>query len=221
MESSQPRPGLWQLFRIWSGIGLQSFGGGASTIYLIYHTFVDQRGWLTPDEYNRDWNLCIMAPGINLIALTILIGRKLGGARGVAVSLLGLLLPSAAITCILTVGFLHVQDIPAVQAMLRGVIPATAGVMLVVGIKYAQPLYKELKAEGKLKLGTGLGIIILVTLAIVLWQIAIPFVLIGTALLSILLFNRLLPQPAPAPVGTEKKPDREEKQGRAVEEAHD
>ena len=219
MELSQPKPGAWQLFRIWAGIGLQSFGGGASTTYLIYHTFVDQRGWLLPEEYNRNWNLCIMAPGINLIGLTILIGRKLGGIRGVLVSLLGLLLPSAAITCALTAGFLKVQNIPAVQAMLRGVVPATAGIMLVMGIKYAQPLAKELKAEGKLHLGTGLVIVVLVTLAIILWQIAIPFVLIGSTLLSILFFNRST-RPAPAPVNEGKKRVRLEEE-RALEEAHD
>jgi chromate transporter len=213
VEQQKAAPGTWQLFRIWAGIGLQSFGGGASTTYLIYHTFVDKYGWLLPEEYNRNWNLCIMAPGINLIALTILIGRKLGGARGVVVSLAGLLLPSAIITCLLTAGFLRIQYIRAVQAMLSGVVPATAGIMLVVGIKYAQPLLKELKAEGSLHVGTGLVMVLLVALAIILWQIAIPFVLIGAVLLSILLFGRLLPRPVIAPASVEKE--------RATEDVHD
>ncbi|MGI0134830.1 MAG: chromate transporter, partial [Candidatus Micrarchaeaceae archaeon] len=122
MEQQQSKPGTWLLFGIWTSIGLQSFGGGASTSYLIYHTFVDKRGWLLPEEYNQTWNLCVMAPGMNLIAMTILIGRKLGGTRGILVSVVGLLVPSAAITCLLTIGFLYVQHIRAVQAMLSGVI---------------------------------------------------------------------------------------------------
>lgn len=64
-RAANPRPGAWQLFRIWAVIGLQSFGGGASTTYLIYHTFVEKRGWLSPDEYNRDWNLSVMFPGFS------------------------------------------------------------------------------------------------------------------------------------------------------------
>ena len=28
-------PGPWRLFRLWAGIGFQSFGGGASTQFLI------------------------------------------------------------------------------------------------------------------------------------------------------------------------------------------
>lgn len=194
MNPQHPRPGMGKLLGIWTGIGLQSFGGGASTIYLIYHTFVEKYGWLLPEEYNRFWNFCVMAPGINLVGLTILIGRKLGGVRGVCASLVGLLVPSAAITCLLTIGFVSIQRFPATQAMLHGVIPATAGIMLVVAIKYAQPLCKELRAESTRRLSAGLALIALATLAIVLVQLAIPFVLAGTALLSLLFFNGLPPR---------------------------
>jgi chromate transporter len=190
MDSSYPRPGAWTLLGIWTSIGLQSFGGGASTTFLIYRIFVEKRGWLLPEEYNRFWNLCVMAPGINLVGMTILIGRKLGGWRGVCASLGGLLVPSAAITCLLTAGFVSIQRFPATQAILQGVIPATAGIMLVVGIKYAQPLLKELHAEGNWRLIIGLALVLLSTLAIILLQIAIPLVLVGTALLSILFFNK-------------------------------
>jgi chromate transporter len=213
MNSQNPRPGMWELFRVWASIGLQSFGGGASTTYLIYHTFVEKRGWLSPEEYNQDWNLSVMAPGINLIGMTILIGRKMRGASGILVSLAGMLVPSAAITCLLTAGFLSVQKFPAVQAMLRGVVPATAGIMLVVGIKYAQPLLKEMRGEGKWQVVGGAAIVLLVALAIILWQVVIPLVLVGSVLVSILLFNRLLPRPRSVAIGTEKE--------RAAEEIHD
>lgn len=189
MNSQNSRPGVWKLLGIWTSIGLQSFGGGASTTFLIYRTFVEQRGWLLPEEYNRFWNLCVMAPGINLVGMTILIGRKLGGWRGVWASLGGLLLPSAAITCLLTVGFVGVEHFPATQAILQGVIPATAGLMLVVGIKYAQPILRELRAEGIRPLLIGLALVLAATLAIVLFQISVALVLVGTALLSILCFR--------------------------------
>lgn len=217
MKTLPARPGAWLLLRIWGGIGLQSFGGGASTSYLIYTTFVEKRAWLLPEEYNKFWNLSVMAPGINLVGMTILIGRKLGGVRGVLASLVGLLLPSAAITCLLTAAFLGVQRFAAVQAMLRGVIPATAGIMLVVGIKYAQPLVKELRAEGVPRLVMGLAIVLLVLLAIILLQIMIPIVLIGAVLLSIPIFTRPLP-----PVGTNAEPvGTGAKKEQEKEEVHD
>ena len=89
IEPIFPKPTFWLLFRIWGSIGLQSFGGGASTLFLIQHEFMDKRNWLTQKEFNHLWNLCLMTPGINLIAVTILIGRKLGGFGGMISSLVG------------------------------------------------------------------------------------------------------------------------------------
>src|SRR5216683_30897 len=97
MKLQEPGPGKWQLFRIWASIGLQSFGGGASTTLLIQRAFIDKHKWLSIEEFMHLWNLCILTPGINLVALTVLIGRKLGGAWGIAVSLAGLLLPSGVL----------------------------------------------------------------------------------------------------------------------------
>src|SRR5713226_4527037 len=134
MKLQDPKPSKWLLFRIWASVGLQSFGGGASTTFLIQRAFIEKHKWLSMEEFTYLWNLCILTPGINLVALTVLIGRKLGGAWGIAISLAGLLLPSAIITCLLTVGFKTIENLPALQAILRGVIPATAGIMLLVGI---------------------------------------------------------------------------------------
>jgi len=78
-----------------------------------------------------------------------------------------------------------------------------------VGIKYAQPLLKEIKAEGFLRLFISLVVVLLVTLAIVLLQVAVALVLIGAALLGILLFSWLLPPPAPV-VDVEKVKEMEE-----------
>ncbi|HEY7357695.1 MAG TPA: chromate transporter, partial [Ktedonobacterales bacterium] len=87
MRVQDPRPGTWQLFSIWARIGLQSFGGGASTTLLIQRVFIDKRRWLSMEEFLHLWNLCLLTPGINLLALTILLGKKLGGIPGIIASL--------------------------------------------------------------------------------------------------------------------------------------
>jgi len=107
MKLQDPRPSKWQLFRIWASVGLQSFGGGASTTFLIQRAFIQKHRWLSMEEFMHLWNLCILTPGINLVALTVLIGKKLGGTWGIVVSLAGMLLPSAVITCLLAAIFKH------------------------------------------------------------------------------------------------------------------
>jgi chromate transporter len=179
----------WALLRVWAGIGLQSFGGGASTQLLIRRAFVERRDWVTADELARMWNLCLFTPGINLVALTVLIGRRLGGARGIVASLAGLLLPSAAVTCGLAAGFVRVQQSNAVHAVLRGVIPATAGIMLVVGIGFAQPLMRRASREGARAQALSMAIIAAGTLALVVFKLPVAMVVFGGALLGIGLFT--------------------------------
>jgi chromate transporter len=185
----QQQLSAWLLLRIWGTIGLQSFGGGASTLFLIQHEFMDKRNWLTQEEFNRLWSLCLMTPGINIIAVTVLIGRKLGGFRGIVASLVGLLLPSAAITCLLTAGFQVVENSHIVQAILRGVIPATGGIMLLVGMRFAVPLLKQGRVDGLLKLSISLAIIAGVAVTIIVFKIMIPLVLLCAALVGIAFFS--------------------------------
>lgn len=218
MNSRDPKPGIWKLFCIWTGIGLQSFGGGTSTAFLIYQNFVEKQNWLLPEEYTLYWNLSVMAPSTNIVGMTILIGRKLGGVRGIAASLLGLLLPSAAITCLLTAGFLSVAHFPATRAMLRGVVPATAGLTLVVGLKYAQPLVKESKAEGLPRLLLSLLLALAALLALTIFQLPVPLVLSGAALLGILLFTRPVSRPA---IGASRQATGEQPAQAENEEIHD
>src|SRR5262245_46439477 len=120
----------WQQLLIWLNIGIQSFGGGAATLYLIRRAAVEQHGWLTDEEFTRYWGICQISPGINLVGLSILIGWRVARWLGVALALAGLLVPSAAITVALTAGYASVEQVPVVRAALRGMAPATVGLGL-------------------------------------------------------------------------------------------
>ncbi len=168
---------------------------------------MDKRPWLTQEEFNRLWSLCLMTSGINIIAVTILIGRKLGGFRGIVASLVGLLLPSAAITCLLTAGFKLVENSHIVQAILQGVIPATGGIMLLVGVRFAVPLLKQGRADGLLKLSISLVIIAGVAVTIIVFKITIPLVLLFAALVGIAFFSS-----AASSTSLPESPSAEEKQ---------
>ncbi|QBD80977.1 chromate transporter [Ktedonosporobacter rubrisoli] len=192
MTHSKPpasRPGVWQLLRIWGSIGLQSFGGGASTTFLIQDAFIEKYGWLTEEDFSRLWNLSLFTPGINLVAMTALIGRRLGGLWGMLASLLGLLLPSATITCLLTAGFTLIEHFPAVQAILRGVVPATAGIMLLVAIRFAAPQFELVRKEGLWRQLASVLIILGCALAIIVWQASVILVLLAASLAGIAIFT--------------------------------
>ena len=140
------------LLRVWLALGIQSFGGGAATLYLIRREVVEKRGWISDAEFTRDWALCQIAPGINLLGLIILIGRRLAGARGITLCLVGLLLPSVAITILITALYAHIKTLAIVQAALRGVIPASVGLGVLMAVQLARPLLQESRREGRASL---------------------------------------------------------------------
>jgi len=189
MKLQDPRSGKWRLFRIWASIGLQSFGGGASTTLLIQRAFIEKHTWLSMEEFAHLWNLCILTPGINLVALTVLIGKKLGGTWGIVVSLAGLLLPSATITCLLAALFIQIEHIAAVQAIFRGVIPATGGIMLVVGLNFALPLIRKGYKEGYIYLLVSSVLLIACALAIIFLKLSVIIVILAAASLGTLFFS--------------------------------
>src|SRR6266567_4738842 len=136
----ETRSNVWRLFCIWAWIGLTSFGGGASSIFLIQREFIEKRNWVSSKEFSHFWNLCGVTPGTSQIALSILIGQKLAGTPGLIASMVGLVLPSAVVTYLLAAGFQRIESIPIMQAIWRGIIPATSGLMFLVALRLAQPL---------------------------------------------------------------------------------
>jgi chromate transporter len=189
MRQSVSRPGAWLLLSTWARIGLQSFGGGATTTLLIQRTFIEQSGWLTLEEFTHLWNLCLFTPGINLVAITVLIGKKLGGITGIIVSLAGLLVPSAAITCLLTALFIQIAPLPAVQAILHGIVPATGGIMLLVGVNFARPFLRKGPKAGMLFFVTGSLLIIGSALAVLIAHLSVIVIVLGAAFFGALLLS--------------------------------
>jgi chromate transporter len=189
MSVVEPCPGTWPLFRTWAGVGFQSFGGGASAQFLIQQAFIDKHRWITREEYLHLWGLCVFVPGINMLAFTVLVGRKLGGVRGIVASLAGLLVPSAAITCLLAAIFKHIEGVAAVQAVLRGVIPATGGVMLLVGLNFARPLLRWGYREGMVWLILSCAFIIACALGVILLGLSVIVVILGAIVLGALVFT--------------------------------
>lgn len=143
-------PSPLRLLLIWLKIGATSFGGGSATQLLIQHEFVTKRQWMSPEDFAQDWAIVQFTPGINLIAITVLIGRRFGGLPGIVVSLFGMLAPAVGITIAMTALYASVRNLPEVAAALRGITPALVGLSFafmwrllkgpVQGLRHISPL---------------------------------------------------------------------------------
>lgn len=175
-------PTLWRLLCTWLSIGAQSFGGGSSTLFLIRRVIVERHGWISDEEVTKAWAICQIPPGINLLALTTLLGWRLGGVMGVVVSLGGLLLPSVTITIAFTAFYRNVQQLSLVQAALRGIVPATIGLGILMSWQLARPLLAISRAESWPSFGLSLVLLIGGGIIVVVWNVPVFLVLAGAGL---------------------------------------
>lgn len=173
---------LW----VWLGLGLQSFGGGMATLALVRRAAVEQHRWVSEAEFARFWSLVQIAPGINLIALIILIGRKTAGAKGIALALFGLLLPSAAITVLLTACYAHFQHARLVRQALIGIIPAIVGLGLLTGWQIARPLFQQSRRQGRGSVGLSLALLLGSSLAALRGHVPVVLILGGAGAIAAL-----------------------------------
>lgn len=180
------QPSLWLVLWVWFLLGLQSFGGGMATLYLIQRTTVERYRWLTAAEFSRDWALCQAAPGINLLCMTILIGRKVAGLVGALVALVGLLLPSVTITIVMIALYADLRNLPVIQAALHGIVPATVGLGLLLTTNMARPLLAASRRESGSTLLVSVFTLVGSAVAVVFWEMPVIIVLLSAGVLGAL-----------------------------------
>ncbi|WP_242841110.1 chromate transporter [Clostridium akagii] len=149
-----------RLFLTWIKIGATSFGGGATTQYLIQENFIYKHKWITAEEYANIIGMCQITPGMNIIAYTILIGKKLSGRVGIVVSLIGLILPSATITVAISIIYANVSKFSRVHSALRAVFAAIFGIALATNWRNVKPIIAKNRKRGPLAFGITLGILL-------------------------------------------------------------
>ena len=141
---AEPRPGAASIFKLFFLLGLQSFGGGIATFTMIHDHTVERLGWITEEEFVHSWAMVQLAPGINLLALVILIGRKACGMRGAIAALLGLMLPSCGVTVLIASLYGRVHNAPRAVSAIRAAVPAIVALGLLSCVTMARPLLKAL-----------------------------------------------------------------------------
>lgn len=167
---------LWAVLRAFAGIGMQSFGGGATTLSLMRQVCVETHGWVTDEEYSQYWGMVQIAPGINLLGQTVLIGNRVAGLRGAFVALGGLLVPSVVITLAITAAYATIRRSSVVAAAVRSVIPATVGVGLVLAIQMLRPAVEASHRDGRYSLV--LSVLVILAAPVLLAWAEVPAVLV-------------------------------------------
>lgn len=142
LGGQRPAPGLAELFREVFIVGATGFGGA---IVWLRRALVERRRWLTADEFNEALSLGQFLPGPNIFNVLALLGRHFHGLRGIAVMTVAIMLAPMVFAMILGALYVQYGELPAVKALMRGVAPVAAGLVLTLGLKTA--LSKLLRNE--------------------------------------------------------------------------
>ncbi|HUG05012.1 MAG TPA: chromate transporter [Candidatus Limnocylindria bacterium] len=116
-----------ELAKTFIAVGTQSVGGGTATLLLLRRFLVERDRLISERDFVEAWALCQLSPGIHLVALAGLLGRRIAGWRGVFVAVYGMMVPAAIITVAMTAAYGLIADQPLAHASLAGMAPATGG----------------------------------------------------------------------------------------------
>jgi len=95
-------PTFSELVRTFGRIGCLSFGGPAGQIALMHREVVEERGWISEEQYLHALNFCHFLPGPEAQQLATWIGWKLHGWRGGLAAGLLFVLPGALVVLALS-----------------------------------------------------------------------------------------------------------------------
>ena len=119
-----------ELARVFGRIGCLSFGGPAAQIGLMHRELVEQRAWLTEDEFLRALSFCMLLPGPEAMQLAAYAGWRLRGVTGGLAAGLLFVAPGATIVGLLAAVYLSFGDLPAMQAALSWVQAAVVAIVV-------------------------------------------------------------------------------------------
>jgi chromate transporter len=172
LPTSTP-PGLFALFVAFAKMSLAGFGG---VLVWARRGIVDQRRWMTAEEFNETYALCHFLPGPNVVNLSVVFGSRFRGIPGGIAAFAGLLGPPVVIVTILAALYARFGEIDALRRILAGVSCAAVGLLISAVFRMMMPLIKRRDLVGLAFLAAvfiAIGLLRLPLQAVLL--VAIPF----------------------------------------------
>lgn len=131
----------WQdwlnLFAHYLMLSLMSLGGAISTTSEMHRFLVEQHGWLTQAQFNDSIALAQASPGPNVLFVALMgwhVGMNAGSTTaaflGVAVTMIGILLPSTIVTYQVAQWGHRNRELRAVRAFKQGMAPVVIAMLL-------------------------------------------------------------------------------------------
>ncbi len=139
--TASERPGsLREVFVAFTWLALQGFGG---VLAVVQRELVENRRWMTKEEFVEEWAVAQIMPGPNVVNLGLMLGARWFGLRGALAALAGLLLCPLFVVLTLALVYAQFAGNPHVAGALRGMGAVAAGLVIATGIKLIPALARN------------------------------------------------------------------------------
>jgi chromate transporter len=135
-----PIPSHFDLFLAFVRITLSGFGG---TLPWTRRMFVEDKRWMTADEFNEAYAFCQFLPGPNIVNLTAIFGSRLHGVTGALACWAGFLALPFCLMVVIGLLYDRFGDVDALRRILGGLAAAAAGLLIATVLKMAVPLCRR------------------------------------------------------------------------------
>jgi len=174
----QSNPTLRQSTATWCKIGLLSFGGPAAQIALMHREIVENKKWLSEDQFLNALNFCMLLPGPEAMQLATYSGWRINGTLGGLIAGLLFVLPGAFLITLLAVIYAFFRDVPLINSLFLGV-KATVVVIVI------QALLKVSKKALKTHYHTSIAVTAFIS--IFFFNLPYPFIIFVSAFFGYLI----------------------------------
>lgn len=128
------------LFLHYMALSLLSLGGAIAAAPDMHRYLVDEQHWLTDPQFSASITIAQAAPGPNILFVALMgwnVGLNAGtmatGLLGMAISMVGILLPSTVFTYMATRWVQRNRERRSVRAFKQGMGPIVVGLVLATG----------------------------------------------------------------------------------------
>ncbi|MDP3537117.1 MAG: chromate transporter [Azonexus sp.] len=137
IDEAKIRPDLRALFLGFSSVGLSGFGG---VLPFARRMLVEEKRWMTAEEFNAQLGLCQFLPGPNVVNLAVVVGKRYRGLAGAIAAPVGLLAGPFVIVLLLAMLYDRYGNLPLALSMLRGIAAVGCGLLFAMAWRMGMAL---------------------------------------------------------------------------------
>src|SRR3989442_8048539 len=134
-KAARPPYSLWQMVQYMTKLGTIGFGGPVALVGYMQRDLVEERKWISENDYKEGLTLAQLMPGPLAAQLAIYLGYVHYGITGATAARVAFVLPSFLMVVALGAAYVAYGGLTWMQAVFYGVGAAVIGIILISAYK--------------------------------------------------------------------------------------